>query len=149
MGQDCHLCLSVISSSQVSITKDVIKDTAYAGGSNGTVFVWDVRRPQQPIILSGKDTGEATPVISESDVWEVQYDTFTSASSRANMSSERVLPAMICSEDGILAVIKQGEDPTELLAENCAINSFDIDRHNPSDVICSLEWESIAILMRA
>lgn len=25
-----------------------------------------------------------------------------------------------------------GEEPVELLAEACAINSFDIDRHNPS-----------------
>nr|XP_043621740.1 nuclear pore complex protein NUP43 [Erigeron canadensis] len=125
------------------------KHTCLTGGSYGTVFAWDLRRPQQPIVLSGIDTSETTPCISESDVWEVQYDTFMSASNHANISSERVLPAMICSEDGILAVIKQGEEPNELLAENCAINSFDIDRQNPSDVICSLEWESIAILTRA
>ncbi|CAL5385879.1 unnamed protein product [Camellia sinensis] len=41
-----------------------------------------------------------------------------------------------------------GEEPIELLAEPCAINNFDIDRQNPSDVICSLEWKAIAILMR-
>ncbi|CAL5376286.1 unnamed protein product [Camellia sinensis] len=29
-----------------------------------------------------------------------------------------------------------GEEPIELLAEPCAINNFDIDRQNPSDVIC-------------
>lgn len=81
-----------------------------AGGSYGTVFAWDLRRPQQAILLSGTDTGEATPCISESEVWEVQYDTFMSASNRASISSERVLPAMICSEDGILAVIKQGTE---------------------------------------
>ncbi|KAI3771921.1 hypothetical protein L6452_03093 [Arctium lappa] len=127
------------------------KHTCLAGGSYGTVFAWDLRRPQQPIILSGIDVGEpmSSSSISESEVWEVQYDTFMSASNRANISSERVLPVMICSEDGILAVIKQGEEPTELLAENCAINSFDIDRQNPSDVICSHEWESIAFLTRA
>ncbi|XP_071725065.1 nuclear pore complex protein NUP43 [Rutidosis leptorrhynchoides] len=125
------------------------KHTCLAGGSYGTVFAWDTRRSQQPIVLSGIDTGETTPCISESDVWEVQYDTFMSASSHSTISSERVLPAMICSEDGILAVIKQGEEPTELLAENCAINSFDIDRQYPSDVICSLEWEYITILTRA
>ncbi|CDY28220.1 BnaA01g06290D [Brassica napus] len=55
---------------------------------------------------------------------------------------------MTCSEDGILGVIEQGEEPIELLAEPCAINSFDIDRQNPQDVICSLEWESIAIFSR-
>ncbi|KAJ0912237.1 putative transcription factor WD40-like family [Helianthus annuus] len=125
------------------------KHTCLAGGSNGNVFAWDLRRPQQPIVLSGVDNGETATCISESDVWEVQYDTFMSASDHAKLSSIGVLPAMICSEDGMLAVIKQGEEPIELLAENCAINCFDIDRHNPSDVICGLEWESIALLTRA
>lgn len=125
------------------------KHTCVAGGSYGSVFAWDFRRPQQPILLSGIDTSKATSCISESDVWEVQYDTFMSPTNGVNISSERVLPVMICSEDGFLAVIKQGEEPTELLAEYCAINSFDIDRQNPSDVVCSLEWESIAILTRA
>ncbi|CAH1419353.1 unnamed protein product [Lactuca virosa] len=129
------------------------KHTCLAGGSYGTVFAWDLRRQQQPIILSGIGTSDTTSniCISSSDVWEVQYDTFMSSSSRAsaNISSDRVLPVMMCSEDGILAVVKQGEEPTEILAENCAINSFDIDPQNPSDVICSLEWESVAILTRA
>ncbi|KAI7725455.1 hypothetical protein M8C21_025460 [Ambrosia artemisiifolia] len=125
------------------------KHTCLAGGSYGTVFAWDLRRPQQPIVLSGIDNGETAACISESDVWEVHYDTFMSASDHAKLSSKGVLPAMICSEDGILAVLKQGEEPTELLAENCAINCFDIDPHNPSDVICGLEWESIALLTRA
>ncbi|KAL4571338.1 hypothetical protein LXL04_018096 [Taraxacum kok-saghyz] len=120
------------------------KHTCLAGGSYGSVFAWDLRRPQQPIILSGIGSGE-TQTLSSSDVWEVQFDTFMTTSI---ISSERVLPVMMCSEDGILAVIKQGEEATEILAENCAINSFDIDRHNPADVICSLEWESIAILTR-
>ncbi|KAI3694737.1 hypothetical protein L1987_77707 [Smallanthus sonchifolius] len=125
------------------------KHTCLAGGSYGTVFAWDLRRPQQPIVLSGIENGETASCISESDVWEVQYDTFMSASDHAKLSSKGVLPVMICSEDGILAVLKQGEEPTELLAENCAINCFDIDRQNPSDVICSLEWESVALLTRA
>ncbi|KAK1434761.1 hypothetical protein QVD17_00511 [Tagetes erecta] len=125
------------------------KHTCVAGGSFGSVFAWDLRRPQQPIVLSGIDNGETATCISESDVWEVQYDTFTSASDHTNLSSKGVLPVMICSEDGILAVLKQAEEPAELLAENCAINCFDIDRQNPSDVICSLEWESIGLLTRA
>ncbi|KAM3341157.1 hypothetical protein P3S68_028792 [Capsicum galapagoense] len=54
--------------------------------------------------------------------------------------------AIMLSGDGILAVIEQGEEPIELLAEPYAINSFDINRQNPSDIVCSLEWESIAIL---
>ncbi|KAL8254806.1 hypothetical protein R6Q59_033027 [Mikania micrantha] len=125
------------------------KHTCVAGGSYGSVFAWDVRRPHQSIVLSGIDNSETTTCLSESDVWEVQYDTFMSASDHAKLSTTGVLPVMICSEDGILAVLKQGEEPTELLAENCAINCFDIDQQNPSDVICSLEWESIALLTRA
>lgn len=83
-----------------------------AGGSYGSVFAWDLRRQQQPIILSGIGTNDTASniCISSSDVWEVQYDTFMSSSNRAtaNISSDRVLPVMMCSEDGILAVVKQG-----------------------------------------
>ncbi|XP_047167783.1 nuclear pore complex protein NUP43 isoform X1 [Vigna umbellata] len=125
------------------------KHTCLAGGSLGTVFAWDLRWQQQPIILSGAGAGTGASntmiqSICESEVWEVQYDRCI----KSNTSSTRILPSMICSEDGILAVIEQGEEPVELLAEACAINSFDIDRHNPSDVICSLEWEAVAILTR-
>ncbi|CAJ2649633.1 nucleoporin NUP43-like protein [Trifolium pratense] len=125
------------------------KHTCLAGGSLGTVLAWDLRWQQQPIILSGTGAGDgagnsAVQSISESEVWEVQYDRCI----KSNTSSTRILPAMICSEDGILGVIEQGEEPIELLAEPCAINSFDIDQHNPLDVICSLEWESVAILTR-
>ncbi|GER39504.1 WD-40 repeat family protein [Striga asiatica] len=128
------------------------KHTCLAGGSSGVVFAWDTRWPKQPVLLSGvgfSDTNANS--IVESDIWEVQYDNYTHSSKIVNSSSSssRILPAMICSEDGILAVIEQGEEPIELLAEPCAINSFDIDRQNPSDVICSLEWESIAILTRS
>ncbi|XP_015080851.1 nuclear pore complex protein NUP43 [Solanum pennellii] len=126
------------------------KHTCLAGGSSGTVFAWDLRWQQQPIMLSGVGTSDLSALSpSESDVWEVQYDNYTTSSNYRNMSESRVLPAMICSEDGILAVIEQGEEPVELLAEPCAINSFDIDRQNPSEIVCSLEWESIAILTRS
>ncbi|KAM7252684.1 hypothetical protein ACFE04_008193 [Oxalis oulophora] len=125
------------------------KHTCLAGGSSGTMFAWDLRWQHKPIILSGvSDSGTATHSISESDVWEVQYDSYTKPSNNSSISSSRILPAMICSEDGILAVVEQGEEPLELLAEPCAINSFDIDRHNPADVICSLDWESVVILSR-
>ncbi|KAH0871471.1 hypothetical protein HID58_078493 [Brassica napus] len=121
------------------------KHTCIAGGSSGTVFAWDLRWPKQPIVLSGvgASAGINNP-LSESEVWEVQYDSYT----KSNISSSRILPVMTCSEDGILGVIEQGEEPIELLAEPCAINSFDIDRQNPQDVICSLEWESIAVFSR-
>jgi len=80
-----------------------------AGGSLGTVFAWDLRWQQQPIMLSGAGAGTGAgnsmvQSISESEVWEVQYDRCI----KSNTSSTRILPSMICSEDGILAVIEQG-----------------------------------------
>ncbi|GLT49591.1 hypothetical protein SLA2020_231390 [Shorea laevis] len=116
------------------------KHTCLAGGSSRIVCAWDLRTPQQPISLSGTEKGGATiHLLSESKVWEVQFDCYTRSSNISSISSSRILSVMMCSEDGILAVVEQ---------EPCAINSFDIDRQNPSDVICSLEWEFIAILTR-
>lgn len=121
------------------------KHTCLAGGSSGTIFAWDLRRQQQPIILSGVGMGEGvTSLVSESEIWEIQYD----RSIKPSNVGSRMLPVMICSEDGILAVVEEGKEPVELLAEPCAINSFDFDPQKPSEVICSLEWESIAILSR-
>ncbi|KAK6156661.1 hypothetical protein DH2020_010909 [Rehmannia glutinosa] len=79
-----------------------------AGGSSGIVFAWDIRWPKQPVMLSGVGAGDAANSLVESDIWEVQYDNYTHSSKIINSSSSRVLPAMICSEDGILAVIEQG-----------------------------------------
>ncbi|KAH6779356.1 hypothetical protein C2S52_010593 [Perilla frutescens var. hirtella] len=111
------------------------KHTCLAGGSSGVVFAWDIRSPKKPVMLSGVGIGDAPAnSIVESDILEVHYDNYTHSSNMINSSSSRILPAMICSEDGILAVIEQGEEPTELLAEPCAINSFDIDRENPSSM---------------
>ncbi|CAM8959951.1 hypothetical protein QQ045_003062 [Rhodiola kirilowii] len=125
------------------------KDICLAGGSSGVVFAWDLRRPKQPIILSQSGLNDNdSHVPCESEVWSVQYDSYFPSSRGTTTSSAHVLPAMICSEDGFLTVIKQGEEPIELLAETCAINTFDIDKQNPSDVICGLEWESIAIISR-
>ncbi|KAF5956736.1 hypothetical protein HYC85_003961 [Camellia sinensis] len=76
------------------------------GGSSGTVFAWDLRWQQQPIVLSGVAVGEfQSHSLSESEIWEVQYDSYSS--NIGNMSTSRVLPVMICSEDGILAVVEQ------------------------------------------
>lgn len=98
-------------------------------------------------MLSGPGLGGTGQSPSESEVWEVQYDSHTLSSSTSAQSA-KVLPVMMCSEDGILAVLEQGAEPIELLAEPCAINSFDIDPQNPSDVVCALEWEGIGILTR-
>ncbi|XP_038889924.1 nuclear pore complex protein NUP43 [Benincasa hispida] len=126
------------------------KHTCLAGGSFGTVFAWDLRSQQQPIILSGLEGSKTSnPSPCESEVWEVHYDPYIKSGNLGGMSSSQILPAMICSEDGILTSIEQGKQPVDLLAEPCAINGFDIDRHHPSEVICNLEWESIAILSRS
>ncbi|KAJ3693353.1 hypothetical protein LUZ60_008833 [Juncus effusus] len=116
------------------------KHTCVVGGSAGTVFAWDLRYQNQAVELAG---GSKSRVLSRSEIWEVKYDHFAPL-----ISSRNVLPVMVCSEDGFLAVLNQDEDPVQLLEEPCAINSFDIDPQNPSDVIFALEWESIGILSR-
>jgi nuclear pore complex protein Nup43 len=118
------------------------------GGSSGTIFAWDLRWPQQPIPLSGLGLNGTAQPVSESEVWEVLFDNYTQSTDIISSASTRILPVMMCSEDGILAVVEQDERPLELLAEPCAINSFDIDPENPSDVVCALEWESIGVLTR-
>lgn len=127
------------------------------GGSSGTIFAWDLRWPQQPIPLSGVGLNGTTEPVCESEVWEVLFDPYTQSSDIITSASSKILPVMMCSEDGILAVVEQGkptksnmyhhfgiyvncltallladERPLELLAEACAINSFDIDPQNPS-----------------
>ncbi|XP_068653019.1 nuclear pore complex protein NUP43-like [Aristolochia californica] len=121
------------------------KHTCAVGASSGTVFAWDIRQPQQPILLAGVGLDERTPSPSESEVWTVKYDTYMQL---PNAGSARILPVMMSSEDGILAVLEQGVGSLELLAEACAINSFDIDPLRPSDVICSLDFETICLLTR-
>lgn len=69
------------------------------------MFAWDLRLPKQPIVLSGVGASESlNNPLSESEVWEVQYDSYT----KSNISSSRILPVMTCSEDGILGIIEQG-----------------------------------------
>uniref|UniRef100_A0A0D9X617 Nuclear pore complex protein NUP43 n=1 Tax=Leersia perrieri TaxID=77586 RepID=A0A0D9X617_9ORYZ len=107
------------------------KHICMVGGSSGTIFAWDLRWPQQPIPLSGLGLGGTAQPVCESEVWEVLFDNYTQSSDIISSASTRILPVMMY------------ERPVELLAEPCAINSFDIDPQNPSDVVCALEWESI------
>lgn len=81
------------------------------------MFAWDLRWPQQPIVLSGLGAGNTEHSPSESEVWEVQYDRFAKSSNVGNISSSRILPAMICSEDGILSVVEQGISLISLLLD--------------------------------
>lgn len=79
------------------------------GGSSGTVFAWDLRWQQQPILLSGVGLNGTDQPVSESEVWEVQYDSYTQSSGITSAPSTKILPVMVCSEDGILAVLEQGK----------------------------------------
>ncbi|KAL5699880.1 hypothetical protein ACHQM5_030713 [Ranunculus cassubicifolius] len=116
------------------------KHVCVAGGSLGNVFAWDLRRPGQPIVLSsGSGGSRAQMAACDGEVWEVQYDSYKQS------NSSRVLT---CSEDGVVALIQQGNEPVEIMAEPCAVNSLDIDPQNPAEVICSLEWESVALITR-
>lgn len=124
------------------------KHICVVGGSSGTVFAWDLRWPQQPIPLSGVGANGTAEPVFESEVWEVLFDAYTQSCDIISSASAKILPVMMCSEDGILAIVEQDEKPLELLAETCAINSFDIDPDNPSVVVCALEWESIGVLTR-
>ncbi|XP_028070485.1 nuclear pore complex protein NUP43-like [Camellia sinensis] len=94
--------------------EDQLLSSRVIGGSSSTVFAWDLRWQQQPIVLYGVAAGEfQSHSLSESEIWEVQYDSYSS--NIGNMSKSRVLPVMICSEYGILAVVEHGEEPIELL----------------------------------
>ncbi|KAL5980335.1 hypothetical protein ACLOJK_028243 [Asimina triloba] len=84
-----------------------MSSTWNVGGSSGTVFAWDLRWQHQPILLSGVGLDEGIQAASESEVWEVQYDSFMQSSNAGTSASTRILPVMMCSEDGILAVLGQ------------------------------------------
>ncbi|GLJ15396.1 hypothetical protein SUGI_0252720 [Cryptomeria japonica] len=126
------------------------KHLCVVGGSSGLVFAWDLRWQQEPIPLvdTGSSSRKISELLSESEVWEVKFDHYTQSTSFGAASS-KIPPVMMCSEDGILAVFESGEAPLEVLAEPCAINTFDIDPENSSDVICGLEWETILFLRRS
>nr|CAD1840727.1 unnamed protein product [Ananas comosus var. bracteatus] len=64
---------------------------------------------QQLILLSGVGLNGTDQPVSESEVWEVQYDSYTQSSGITSAPSTKILPVMVCSEDGILAVLEQVE----------------------------------------
>lgn len=92
------------------------------GGSSGTIFAWDLRWPQQPIPLSGVELNRTSEPVCESEVWEVHFDTYTQSSDIISSASSKLLPVMMCSEDGILAVVEQGK-PTmnNMYPPNCGL----------------------------
>ncbi|CAA6662255.1 unnamed protein product [Spirodela intermedia] len=144
-----------------------LKGDSFQGMASGIVHSIDVHPSRKHICLGifwcgiclGSSLAEAaSPAIRRrawstgteplrERIWEIQYDSLIQTGFSSTPST-KILPVMICSEDGVLAVLEQGKEPIELLAEPCAVNAFDIDGRNPSDVVCSLEWEAIALLMR-
>lgn len=54
-------------------------------------------------MLSGCGANDSTPALSE--VWKVQYDNYVQI---PKAGSAKVLPVLMCSEDGILALLEQG-----------------------------------------
>ncbi|EFJ37605.1 hypothetical protein SELMODRAFT_74209 [Selaginella moellendorffii] len=121
------------------------KHLCVVGGSGGSIFAWDLRWQRDAVKLAGVSASKSA--IVESEVWEVKYDHASTISSSSD--SGKVPPVMFCSEDGVLATIEGGKrNVTELLAEPCAINSFDVDCENGKDIVCGLEHESILFLKR-
>lgn len=126
------------------------KHVCVVGGSNGLVLAWDLRWQKEPMQLSGSSDLKEQFIgdsMAESEIWEVKFDPFSL--SGTNAMSSKISPIMICSEDGILGVVETGEAPWEILAEPCAINTFDINSENATDVICGSEFESLLYIKRS
>eukprot|EP00250_Pteridium_aquilinum_P010533 c19456_g1_i1 orf=471-1592(+) len=126
------------------------KHVCVVGGSNGIVLAWDLRWQKEPLQLCGSSDLKGQFLgdsMVESDIWEVKFDPFSPPGS--NAMSSKIPPIMMCSEDGILGVVEAGEAPWEILAEPCAINTFDINSENSTDVICGLEFESLLYIKRS
>ncbi|CAM6102806.1 unnamed protein product [Calypogeia fissa] len=127
------------------------KHLCVVGGSGGAVYAWDLRWQQEPVALAGpaapKGRYPTGGLIVESEVWEVKFDPLLQSAAHS-VESGKIPPVMICSEDGVLALLDGGE-MIELTAEPTAINTFDIDPENFNNVVCGLENESILYLKRA
>eukprot|EP00897_Mesotaenium_endlicherianum_P004300 jgi/Mesen1/3899/ME000208S02915 len=131
--------------------------TAVTGGSmqwwdrrqpnRPVLLVWDLRSPKEPTLLN---QAAAAPGLA-SEIWEVQFDRLLQPSDIAGggFDAGGKVPAVVaCSEDGTLAVYGPGGS-AQLLAESCAINTFDIDPEFGQDIICGLDHESLIYLQRA
>ncbi|KAL2635998.1 hypothetical protein R1flu_007477 [Riccia fluitans] len=128
------------------------KHLCVIGGSEGYVYAWDLRWQQAPIPLNGHamQNGRGHLLgdsLVESEVWEVKYDPLLQLAGHMTESG-KIPPVMMCSEDGILAVLDSGET-LELLSEPMAINTFDIHPESSSKVICGLEFQGFAYLRRS
>lgn len=115
------------------------------GGSGGTVLAWDLRRQNELHSLAGRGCKSGSSTGAEGEIWNVKLDP---ALQVGQGESGKIPPVLMCSEDGILALIESGMT-TELAVESCAINSFDVDLELGSEIVCALEHESVLYVKRS
>lgn len=120
------------------------KHLSVVGASGGAVLAWDLRRQNELLTLAGRGLKGVSP-IAEGEVWDVKLDPALQGGGQGE--SAKIPPILICSEDGILAIIEAGV-ATELAVEACAINSFDVDLEFGSEIVCALEHESVLYVKR-
>ena len=76
------------------------------GGSGGTVLAWDLRRQNELCTLAGKGVKGGSSTIAEGEVWNVKLDPALQGGGQGE--SGKIPPVLMCSEDGILAIIESG-----------------------------------------
>lgn len=75
------------------------------GASGGAVLAWDLRRQNELLTLAGRGLKGGSP-IAECEVWDVKLDPALQGGGQGE--SAKIPPVLICSEDGILAIIEAG-----------------------------------------
>lgn len=78
------------------------------GGSGGTVLAWDLRRQNELHSLAGRGCKSGSSTGAEGEIWNVKLDP---ALQVGQGESGKIPPVLMCSEDGILALIESGLYP--------------------------------------
>lgn len=76
------------------------------GGSAGTVLAWDLRRQNELLNLVGKGGKGGSSTTAEGEIWNVKLDPALQGGGQGE--SGKIPPVLMCSEDGILAIIESG-----------------------------------------
>ena len=82
------------------------------GGSVGTVLAWDLRRQNELFSLAGTRGSKASSLlgpatVAEGEIWNVKLDPALQGGGHGTESG-KVPPVLMCSEDGILALLESG-----------------------------------------
>jgi nuclear pore complex protein Nup43 len=72
------------------------------------VLAWDLRRQNELCTLAGKGGKGGSSTIADGEVWDVRLDP---ALQGGQGESGKIPPVLMCSEDGILAIIESGLYP--------------------------------------